>query len=104
MRAKQCQSAEIDGNDRERPEQHTGITPAERVIAEAFDRQRDELLCQWRVHRIEQRRRWLRRQHLPCGGHVMHFVKIEFIWRADPDQKYKLRNDKYRDGEDDASR
>jgi len=34
----------------------------------------------------------------------MHFVKIEFIWRADPDQKYKLRNDKYRDGEDDASR
>ena len=34
----------------------------------------------------------------------MHFVKIEFVGRADPNQKSKVGDDKYRDGEDDAPR
>ena len=54
----QRQAAEIHRDHRERTEQGRRIAPAQRGIAEAADRQRDHLLCQRRMHRIEHRRRY----------------------------------------------
>ncbi len=79
---KQHEAAEIHRDDRKRPEQHARIAPAERPIAENADRPRHELLCQRRVHRIEQRGRRARLEHLLRRGHVMHFVKRDFVGRG----------------------
>jgi hypothetical protein len=53
LSCKQREPAEIDRDHRKRAEQRARIAPAERVIAERPDRQRDQLLSQRRMHRIE---------------------------------------------------
>ena len=55
--AEQRKPAEIDRNNRERAEQRARIAPAERIVAEGANRQRDHLLCKRRMHRIEHRLR-----------------------------------------------
>ena len=94
LRCEQRQSAEIDRDDRERAEQGARIAPAQRVVTERVDRQRDHLFRQRRMHRVEH---WLSRdllQHLPRRRHVMHLVKIEFLGRGHADQHREMRREK----------
>jgi hypothetical protein len=81
-------------DDRQRAEQHARVAPAERLIAEAPDRQCDQLLCQRRMHRIEDRRRHHRLEHLPRGRHIMHFIEVGFFRRGQSDQQGHMRGKK----------
>ena len=106
LRRKQRQTAQIHRDDGERSEQHGRIAPAQRPVAESTDRQRDELFCQRRMHRVEHRLRHHGLEHLPRRRHVMHLVEIEFLRRGDADQHREMRenkNDSRNDGAAHAS-
>ena len=83
-------SAGIRRRDRERSEQYAWVASAQRHIRECPDRQRHQLLCKRRMHRIEHRRRHDRIKHLPCGRHIMHFIEIEFFRCRHADQKREV--------------
>ena len=80
------------------------VARGERPVPEGANRQRDQLFCQRRMHRIEHRLQHHRLQHLARGRHVMHFVEIEFFRRGDADQQDKMRGEKQDDGKYGASR
>ncbi len=86
-------SAGIRRRDRERSEQYAWVASAQRHIRECPDRQRHQLLCKRRMHRIEHRRRHDRLKHLPCGRHIMHFIEIEFFRCRHADQKREVRGE-----------
>ena len=91
LRREQHEAAEIDRDDGERTEQRARVTPAKPIVAEATDRQRDELLGQRRMHRVEQRLRQHRIMHLPRRRHVMKFVEHEFVRRGEANQQRDMR-------------
>ena len=95
----QRQAAEIHRDNRKRAEQYAGIAPAQRHIPKGCDRQRYQLLCQWRMHRIEHRRRHLRLEHLARRRHIMHFIEIEFFRCRDADQKRDVSCEEQDDGD-----
>ena len=94
LRSKQRETAAIHRNDRKRSKQHARVAPADGIIAEHPDRERDQLFCQRWMHRIEHRRRRYGFKHLPRGRHIMHFVEIKFVRRGDADQKRDMRGEK----------
>jgi hypothetical protein len=96
---KQRQAAEIDRDNRKRSKQHARVTPAQGHVSEATDRKRDQLLRQWRMHRIEHRRRHHRLKHLACGRHIMHFVEIELVRCRYANQKHEMGCEEYDDGD-----
>ncbi|MGY4485884.1 hypothetical protein ACVWWR_005075 [Bradyrhizobium sp. LM3.2] len=97
LRGEQREAAQIGRDDRERPEQCRGIAPAQRVVAEARDRDRDQLLGQRRMHRIEHRLRHRRCQHLPRSRHVVHLVEDELLRRREADQQREMRDQENHD-------
>ena len=94
LRCEQRQAAQIHRDDGERSEQYARIAPAQRPVAERMDRQRDELLGERRMHRVEHRLWHYRLEHLPRRRHVMHLVEIEFLRRGDADQHREMRENK----------
>ena len=92
LRREQREAAKIHRDDRKRSEQHARIAPAQRHIAEDADRQRDQLLGQRRMHRVEHRARHHRLEHLPRRRHIMHFVEVEFFRRGQADQQREMRD------------
>jgi hypothetical protein len=95
---KQREAAQIHRHDRQRSKQHARIAPTQWSIAKAADRQRDQLLCQRRMHRIELRRRRRGLQHLSRRRHVMHLIEVEFIRRRHTHEKRKMRREEQDDG------
>jgi hypothetical protein len=88
--ANSARATQIHRDYRERPEQHARIAPAQGHIPEHPNRYRHQLLRQRRMHRVEQRARQDRLEHLPCGRHIMHFIEIEFFRRRHADQKCEV--------------
>ncbi len=93
MRREQRQPDQVNRDQRERTEQHSGIAPSQRAVAECVDRQRYELFGQRRMHQIEHRLRHHGFEHLPRRRHVMHFIEVEFFRRGHTDQQREMRDD-----------